>query len=422
MKFDYLRGGVSALGLMAALTFGAATAQATEGYFQTGYGTVQKALAGAGVANPEDAMTLSVNPAGLVSVGRQFEAAFTLFSPQRDYTAGALPGGMGPMPGKVESKSTLFLMPNMAYSAPIDAQSAWGVAVFGNGGMNTNYHASIFGGGYAGVNLEQMFVTVGYARKMGELSVGVAPVVAMQKFRADGLWAFTGLSLDGANMTGGEDSYSFGAGLKLGMQWDIAKGVRLGLSGQTPIWMTSFDKYKGLFAGGGDFDIPGSITAGIAVDVAPTLTLMADYRHIFYSAIPAISNSPSNIAVCMGGNASYCFGGANGPGFGWHDIDAVSVAAAWKATNDLTVRLGYSHNTNPIKASDVMLNILAPGVVTDHISAGLSWNMSKNLTIDVAAGYVPRHDLTGINVFGGGQVIKLSMEQYEASLGVRYRY
>ncbi|HMQ58427.1 MAG TPA: hypothetical protein PKE65_07755 [Rhizobiaceae bacterium] len=43
MTSNYLRGSVSALGLVAALTFGAATASATEGYFQTGYGTIQKA-------------------------------------------------------------------------------------------------------------------------------------------------------------------------------------------------------------------------------------------------------------------------------------------------------------------------------------------------------------------------------------------
>lgn len=80
--------GLGRAALLAGVTFGfAAGANATEGYFQTGYGTIQKAQSGAGVANPEDAMALSVNPAGLVYVGRQFEAAFTLFSPHRGYEA-----------------------------------------------------------------------------------------------------------------------------------------------------------------------------------------------------------------------------------------------------------------------------------------------------------------------------------------------
>jgi long-chain fatty acid transport protein len=417
MTSKILRGGVSALGLAAALTYGATTASATEGYFQTGYGVIQKAQAGAGVANPEDAMTLSVNPAGLVSVGRQFEAAFTLFSPHRDYTASNFgPGGfMGPMPGKHESSSKIFLMPNMAYSSPIDSQSAWGVALFGNGGMNTNYRDPVFGVRGTGVNLEQMFLTVGYARRMGDISIGIAPILVMQKFRADGLQGFDNpiFSANPGHVTGRGDDYSYGGGARAGIQWDLTKTLRFGLSGQSQIYSTKFDKYSGLFADGGDFDIPASITAGLAWDAMPGLTLMADYRHIFYSAIPAIANSSTVMAQ---------FGAPGGPGFGWSDVDAVSIAAAWKATPDLTLRVGYSHNTNPVSSNDVMMNILAPGVVTDHFSAGLSYAWAKNLGVDLQFGYVPRHDVTGINMAGGGQTIKLSMEQFEGSIGVRYRY
>lgn len=424
MTSKHLRGGVSALSLLAALTL-ASAAQATEGYFQTGYGTNQKALSGAGVANPEDAMTLSVNPAGLVSVGRQFQASFTLFSPHRSYEAGPTammpPTGFGLIPGKRDSNSTLFLMPNMAYSAPIDAQSAWGVALFGNGGMSTNYHSNVFYGGNAGVNLEQMFLSVGYARKMGDLSIGVAPVVAMQKFRAMGIGPMSQMSLRRDKFSDNGDDYSYGAGFRAGIQWDLTKSLRFGLSGQTPIWSTEFDKYSGLFAEGGSFDVPASITAGLAWDVTPAVTLMADYRHIFYGSVKAISNPSTNFGNCQN-DPSYCFGGSNGSGFGWHDVDVFSVGAAWKINPDLTLRVGYSHNTNPIKSADVMLNILAPGVVTDHFSGGLSYNWSKNLTIDLAGAYVPSSSVSGMNPMAPDQTLRIKMHQYEASLGVRYRY
>ena len=45
-------------------------------------------------------------------------------------------------------------------------------------------------------------------------------------------------------------------------------------------------KYSGLFADGGSFDIPANITAGLAYDLTPDLTVMADWRHIFYSGVP----------------------------------------------------------------------------------------------------------------------------------------
>ena len=54
--------------------------------------------------------------------------------------------------------------------------------------------------------------------------------------------------------------------------------------------MTKFDKYRDLFAEQGDFDIPANWTAGIAYDVTPDLTLVADIQQIMYSDIKAINN------------------------------------------------------------------------------------------------------------------------------------
>lgn len=431
-----LRSGVAALSLVAAGVLAAGSAQATEGYFQTGYGAIQKAQAGTGVANPEDAMALSVNPAGLVAVGNQFNAAFTLFSPQRDVTAAA--GGLVPA-GKTESGNSLFLMPNMAYSRQIDGQSAWGVAIFGNGGMNTSYGnvanaacgaapfagapgnvgSGVFCGGAAGVNLEQMFVTVGYARKMGDVSLGVAPVFALQKFRGEGMSMFGGMgaSSDPGNMTNKGDDYAYGAGARVGLQWNLSPSFRVGLTGQTPIWSTKFGKYKGLYAEGGGFDIPANVSAGLAWDALPNLTLMLDYRHIFYGSVKAIGNTSTTL-VPISGNMGF----SNGPGFGWTDVDVVSVAAAYRVNPDLTLRFGYSHNTNPIRSADVMLNILAPGVVTDHLSTGFSYKFNKNHGLDFSFGYVPRHSVTGTDLLGFGQNLKISMEQYEASLGYSYKF
>ena len=63
-------------------------AQATEGYFQHGYGARNKALAGAGVADTRDATAVAVNPAGLVHVEDQLNAAVSIFAPRREYQGG----------------------------------------------------------------------------------------------------------------------------------------------------------------------------------------------------------------------------------------------------------------------------------------------------------------------------------------------
>lgn len=433
--------------LALASTIVAGPAAATEGYFQPGYGTVQKGVAGAGVANPMDAMAISINPAGLVDLPQMVTGGVTAFMPYRGYTATG-PGFVapgGPFSGSVESTKNFFLMPNIAYSSPIDGDTAWGIAMYGNGGMNTTYPAAfnaspfpgcalggVYCGGAAGVDLKQMFITVGYAKRFGPVSLGVAPVFAVQLFKADGLSFFgfppiPGLtfSADPFNLTNNGTSWSFGGGLRFGAEVKVLPNLRVGVSGQTPIFMTSLSKYAGLFAEGGKFNIPANITVGMAFDALPTLTLMAEYKHIFYSGVASIANAGSNIILPPFGPGAL-LGQARGPGFGWKDVDVFTVGAEWRVTPYLALRAGYAHNTNPVSWSDVTFNILAPGIVTDHITGGFGYKFNDRLNIDFALTYVPTHKVSGpemtpfgYNVF---RSIELHMHQWEASLGMSYKF
>ena len=412
----------------AALVAGALTATpalATQGYFQPGYSAIQKSLAGSGVANPEDAMTLAVNPAGLTAVGQQLEIGVSLFAPSRQYTATG-PGFVAP--GTVKSGWDNFLIPGIAYSQPIDAQSSWGVAMYANGGMNTDYAAGtvnpacgggsgVFCAGKAGVNLNQLFVSAGYAWKSDNWSFGIAPIFALQMFSANGLAAFSAYSSSAANLTDNGISYSAGGGVRAGVLGTLSPTLRLGIAASTPMWMSDFSKYKGLFAGGGGFDVPANVTAGLAWDADPDWTLMADYKHIFYSDVNSVGNS-SRIQLP--------FGADKGPGFGWHDVDAISIGAEWRAAEDWTLRAGYAHNNDPIGSNDVTLNILAPGVVTDHITGGLSHKFDQNSSLDLSVLYAPQASVSGIEVSplgpNPGRTIKLAMHQWDFTLGYRYQF
>ncbi len=117
MKSDLARAGIAAC--VAALAF-AGKAQATEGYILGGYGAIQTSLSGAGVANSSDAMSMTLHPAGLVDVDRQFDLGLSLFAPTRSYDA---TGTLFVAPGSHDSSIPLFLMPNAAYSqAPVTAK------------------------------------------------------------------------------------------------------------------------------------------------------------------------------------------------------------------------------------------------------------------------------------------------------------
>jgi len=417
-------------------------AQATNGYFSHGYGMKSKGVAGAGVANPTDAMDAASNPANMVFVGSQWLVGASLFSPRREYSVSGAPTGFpmtfGLVPGSFDSDSNLFIIPNFAYNKMLSDDSSFGVTVYGNGGMNTDWSASKIGGGIgtygagdAGVDLAQLFINLSYARKFagGKAAWGVSGILAYQRFKADGLTNFGNLSNDPAQLTNNGHDGSFGGGIKIGLVGEVAPGVRLGGSYQSKMYMNKFDKYSGLFAEEGGFDIPQTATLGLAWDATPAVTVMFDAQWIGYSGIDSVGNNMGAVpgghfftcATRMAPTDPNCLGGASGIGFGWEDMWIFKLGAQIKGGNGWTWRVGASTvDQQPIPSSEVMFNILAPGVMKHHVTFGFTKELSKTSGIDFAAMYAPSHSVSGPNPLEapGAQNIEIKMYQYE--LGIQY--
>ncbi|WP_343116742.1 OmpP1/FadL family transporter [Ostreiculturibacter nitratireducens] len=397
--------------LKAALAFtvaGIATpAMATEGYFALGYGPVQRGTAGAGVAAPAgDAMASALNPAAVAGLGRELSMGIELFAPDRGYEA---TGTTMVAPGSYRSGHRVFPIPNFAYNLPLSNGHVLNFAAYGNGGMNTSYSDPIFGEAPAGVDLAQLFLSATYAGETNGISWGIAPTLAIQSFQARGLGAFAGMSVDPTALSNNGHDLSWGVGLRAGIQAEIAPGVRAGISGQTKFNMTKFDKYAGLFEGGGDFDIPASITAGLAFDPRPDTTVMFDYQRIFYSGVPAVSNATDAGPL----------GAPDGAGFGWDDVDVLKIGVEWRKSPQMTWRFGYAYATNPIGAEDVLLNVIAPGVVQHHFTAGGSWQLNARDRIDFAAVYALNNSVTGAVPPGE---VTIDMDQIELAVGWTRRF
>lgn len=428
---------LSRWGVAAALLVLPALSQATNGYFAHGYGTKDDALAGAGVALPQDSLAAATNPAGMVLVGNRMDLGAALFSPHRQYTVSAISGGLGANGGtsgsNVESDSNYFLIPHFGRNWMLDSQSSFGISVYGNGGMNTDYSASntpfgagTFGGGDAGVNLAQLFIAPTYAHKFGSTGAwGISPIIAYQTFAAKGLSAFAPLSTDPSHLTNKGYDSAFGYGVRLGILGKVSPAVTLAASYQSRIYMGKFGKYAGLFADKGAFDIPPSATAGLAWAVTSQGTFVLDVQWTGYSQIDSIADPMlPNLANCMGGNASYCLGGSNGIGFGWGDMTTWKLGYQWHTSPAWTWRVGYSHGNQPIPSSEVLFNILAPGVMEDHLTFGFTRQLNPKHQFSFALMYAPTHEVKGTNPLGApaGQSVKLKMYEYqlEGSWGWRF--
>jgi long-chain fatty acid transport protein len=417
MKNPLKRSSFAYLAIMALLP--ASQSFAAEGIELVGYGARQKALSGADIADSRDALSMSLNPAGIVGLDSQFQFDFAGIFADRGYEA------TGPLvlvaPGWVQSGQPAFPVPNGGAIYRIDAESAWGWVFFGNGGINTtygfnNYKPAIyapnvtlppalggvtlagplivpsfggpFGDGPAGIDLRQAFVSLDYARKFGPVTIGVAPTVALQILNLQGLQTLYPYSWDPYHLSNNGYDWSFGGGLRLGLEYSILPNLRFGLSAATPMFMTPFGKYAGAIADHGRMDVPANINAGLAFDATPDLTVMAGWKHIFYHEVASLG-APS-FPLYYGQLGSY-----GGPGFGWRDTDMASVGIEWRALKPLTLRVGYAYSTAMIGSQDVTVNVLAPAITHHNLSGGFKYEIDKNQSIDFSTVYALKNTLSG---------------------------
>jgi long-chain fatty acid transport protein len=405
---------------MAAGLLVANDANATNGYFSHAYSIKNKGMAGAGVAVPLDAMVTSTNPAGLTEVGNRLDLGLTLFNPNREYSADTS-GFPQAMPGSVESDTNYFLVPNVGWSNQFEDRGAIGIAVFGNGGMNTDYPASTYNGSSpTGVDLMQLFIAPTLAAKITPTSsIGVTPIIAAQFFEAKGLQAFEGGSSAGTKLTNNGHETSFGFGGRIGYLGQITEQLSIGLSYQTKIYMDELDDYAGLFAEQGDFDIPANWTVGFAYMPTPALTVAFDVQRIYYSQINSINNSLPT-AFFSPPFQPPLLGDDNGPGFGWDDMTVFKIGLQWARSDQWTYRFGYSYGDQPIPSSEVLFNILAPGVIEQHATFGFTYTFANQSELDFSLTYAFENDVTGQANFG--QNITLTMNQWEAGLGYSWKF
>ena len=451
-----------------------ASALATNGYFSHGWGTRSKAMAGVAAALPQDTLVSATNPAGMGFVGTSYDLGVAFFSPSdRGYTANddfaRAPNGMpaGPFvtPGKYTSNLDWFFVPSFGYNRVLNDKMTIGLSVVGNGGMNTKYTDRPVWENFAfppnttvdmngnpigndptgsapnnanpngvytattptGVNLEQLFIELPYTYKVNERNaLGIAPVFAVQSFEAKGLEPFMQMSVNPDGVSNNGKDWSFGGGLHLGWVGEVSDRFTLGASYRTKMWMSKFDDYDGLFAEGGDFDIPPMLVLGVSYKATPGLVLAFDFQRIFYGDIDALSNSNNtDISGCFGPGpkSDSCLGGDDGLGFGWDSMNVYKLGLLWDYNPKWSFRGGVSYADEFAPGGEGLFNVLAPATIKWHFTLGASYRFSPSSEFNLSFAYMPNEEIDGQNEnITGAQTGSIFMEQKEIEISWTHRF
>lgn len=433
-------------------------ALATDGYFPHGHGMKAKGRGGTSYAMPTDSIAGDDNPATMVFVGNRFDVGIDWFRPDRSASRSGSAGGSGILDGSADGNEKKdFFIPEFGFNYMLRPDLSLGISVVAHGGMNTDYPGGqidpgncippAFGGpmptgsktanllcgsSNLGVDLMQLVIAPTLAYKITEKhAIAVAPLIGYQQFKAYGIQAFAPISSDPSNLSNNGYDSSWGYGVRVGYYGELTSKISIGVTYASKIKMGDFNKYKGLFADQGGFDIPENYGVGIALKPVDKLTVALDYVRINYNKINSVGN-PSNTLGCMPtppagpGVGGVCLGASGTSlGFGWQNVNVYKVGVEYQWNERLTLRAGYNHSDNPIEPRDVTFNILAPGVIKDHVTLGFTYEFEGKNELTMAYMHAFENSVTGpannpyFNV-GGTETIKLSENLLGIAWGKRY--
>ncbi|NOX08002.1 MAG: hypothetical protein GXP22_00685 [Gammaproteobacteria bacterium] len=442
-----------------------ATVFATNGYFLIGYGPKSRAMGGAGVAYGTDSLAAAANPAAMIDVKSRVDANAEFFLPPR-----AVYHSSDTTPVNSKSGSNVFLIPSMGAIYKFNKKMVMGMAGIG-AGLGTRFDQSQPGNNFfdfnnkagtqptAGVMLMQMQMLPSVAYRVSKKhTIGVSIAMAVQTFRAYGIGDFADWSSAPEYLSNNGNDWSYGGGIRVGWLGKFLKKNRLtlGANWSSRVYMSKFDKYRGLFADQGNFDIPPTLTIGASFKVSRQLTVAMDIQKNFFSQVASVGN-PGPIGKFKGRPVDYIstpdcvytvtdpaspnvgltmpctslrsenkLGGSRGMGFGWSDQTVFKLGFDYKYNKKWNWRAGLNYGKSPVDPDQIMFSLLAPGIVEKHVTFGFTYKATKRMELSMNYMHAFKNTIEGTtfqtNRTPGTNNASASMYQDSVGFGWGYRF
>jgi len=309
----------------------------------------------------------------------------------------------------------VFPLPNIAWTYQPSEDSSWtyGLGVFTIGGFGVNYPAVPTnpilsplppnGVGLGAIESELIIMEMAPTAACwltDHLAIGGGPTVSLAKLTLEpGFFA----PPDDANGDGfatfpaaTHSRIHWGAGFQAGVYYTTDSCWTLGTSFRSPQWFETFRFHSTDEIGRTRtlklrLDYPLIASIGTAYSGIDKLLLAVDLRYVNYHGTAGF------------GPAGFDAAGA-GTGLGWNDVFLVAVGGQYQLSEAVSMRLGYTFNTNPIPDKNASFNVASSPVYQHVLYMGASYRLTPSCT--VAASYLHAFDnsITGPLVTAAGPV------------------
>jgi long-chain fatty acid transport protein len=202
----------------------------------------------------------------------------------------------------------------------------------------------------------------------------------------------------------------WGGGFQVGLLYELNDDWNLGFSYKSPIWQERWDfnaatpttlvpRRIGIQA-----SLPQMLSWGVAYKGLARTLIALDLRYIDYADSELFGQK-----VIDGG-------------LGWRSVFVVALGAQYEATDRLTLRGGYLYNTNPIPNPVTLFNAQAPGIITNTLTMGASYELNENVTASLAWMHGFRNSIQGPILQIPGSTVRIDAQVDTLWAGVNIKF
>lgn len=370
--------------ILLAITSSFAFAQT--GHLMQGVGAFNMSMGGAATGQPLDIDgALQWNPASISVFDHKIislDVGFISSSPTLYSTVPLADGNS--MSGSTADEKGISPLPSLAMVfGNENSKSTFGISVFGVSGFGVNFPQSTTNpinfpqsmGGFGPLESNYVLLQIGgtYAYQLSDnFSIGIEPTLnyATLKVLPNPL-ASPSQTLGYPNSN---TAAAFGFGGQIGVFYISDFGFKAGISYKTEQFFGDFT-FENTYLDGSPapdntftMNFPAILSAGVGLS-KEKFDFAMDYRRVFYENADGFKEK----GWTQTGSVA---------GFGWTDINILSVGLQLKLVNKLPIRVGYTYSSNPIPEELAMFSIEAPAIIKNAFQVGLGYIINDNFTVN----------------------------------------
>ena len=371
------------------------------GHIMQGVGSVNMSMGGASTAQPIDISgALQWNPASISTFNSKiinFDLGLFFSSPELSATlpAGMLGAGAPSVSGVTKDDRGVSPMPALAMVwGKEESKHTFGVSAFGISGFGVtfpeeannplspsfnpmensnpiNYPQQAMGFGLLESDYMLLQIGVTWAYEISDnFSIGIEPTL---NYGALELSPNPTASPTAAGYGISDKASAIGFGGQVGVFYESDGGFKLGASykttqsfGDLEFENTHLDNQK--TSNSFNMDYPAILSIGTGYS-NETIDFALDYRMVDYENTDGFAEK----GWTQTGSVA---------GFGWKNINIISVGLQYKGFEKLPLRVGYTYSSNPIDEELAFFSTPATAVIANAFQLGFGYEFSDNFTLN----------------------------------------